>query len=490
MRSPRLLSFSLLALSSLSFAQFSGSTPPPASLKAGFDSINPKDGLTFLRFLSGPQTQGRGTGQPGFQKAADFMAAHFKEFGLKPVGDNGTYFQGVPFWRSHFVDAGSYIKSNRSGKSIAAGPMFRMSSISRTMDSSTVIVELGGTDKLPEFDEASIQGRIVVLPEFKNMRMVGPLLRARPAAILMVAKDVPPSDYSIRRSAPTADAPIRPAMGSITPAAYAQLSKDLSWSETKPNMRVSQGMVRMVAKVESEDLKVPNVVGLLEGSDPTMKAEIVGIGAHLDHLGINGGVVFPGADDDGSGSTALLQVIKAFSVNPVKPKRSILFMAFCGEEMGLIGSGWYSDHPIFPHEQMVTELQMDMVGRRSSGAQNGDQNRIDKEDENIDTIRLVGSKRISTDLDKTIMEADKSVNFRFKYDAEDVYTRSDHYNFAKHGIPIAFFFTGFHPDYHQPTDTIDKIDFTKIANTAKLVYLTANMIADNPERPKHDVVEK
>ena len=136
---------------------------------------------------------------------------------------------------------------------------------------------------------------------------------------------------------------------------------------------------------------------------------------------------------------------------------------------------------------MIAELQMDMVGRNSFGAQNGDQKRIDKEEENRDTIRLVGSKRISTALDKIILDQNESIGWKFKYDAEDVYTRSDHYNFARLGIPIAFFFTGFHPDYHQPTDTVDKINFDKIANTAKLVYLTIHQLGDYKGMLPHDV---
>lgn len=240
--------------------------------------------------------------------------------------------------------------------------------------------------------------------------------------------------------------------------------------------------IRLVAKGTWEDVMAPNVVGLLEGSDPTLKEEVVAIGCHLDHEGIKNGVVYPGADDDGSGSTALLLIAKAMATNPVKPKRSILFLAFTGEEMGLIGSRYYVDNPIIPIEKTQCLLQMDMVGRDSYGAQNGDQRRIDKVEENRDTMRLVGSKRISQELHDMIEDANRYVGFKFKYDAEDVYTRSDHYNFAAKGIPIAFQFCGFTPDYHQPTDTIEKINFDKIANAAKLFYLTA-FAAGDLDRP-------
>jgi len=234
-------------------------------------------------------------------------------------------------------------------------------------------------------------------------------------------------------------------------------------------------------------VQVPNVVGLLEGSDPVLKNEYVGVGGHLDHLGIVNGVVYPGADDDGSGSTAVMLIVNAMAKNPKKPRRSILFMTFCGEEMGLLGSGYLSDHPPVPLNKMVSELQMDMVARDSYGMQNNDPKRIDKEEENRDTVRLVGSKRISTELDAVIQKVNASVGFKFKYDAEDVYTRSDHYNFAKHGIPIAFLFDGFTPSYHQPTDVVSTIDFDKLVNAAKLYYLVAHTIADTDAAPKHDV---
>jgi Zn-dependent M28 family amino/carboxypeptidase len=196
------------------------------------------------------------------------------------------------------------------------------------------------------------------------------------------------------------------------------------------------------------------------------------VGSHLDHLGTDGNTIWYGADDDGSGSTAVLAIAKAFSSNPIRPKRSVLFMTFCGEEMGLLGSAYYVQNPIIPLEKTQCLMQMDMVGRDSFGAQNGDQKRIDKLEENHNTMRLVGSKRISQEYDDIIQEVNQHVGFVFKYDAEDVYTRSDHYNFARNGVPIAFQFCGFTPDYHQPTDTVDKINFDKIANAAKLCYLT------------------
>jgi Zn-dependent M28 family amino/carboxypeptidase len=252
------------------------------------------------------------------------------------------------------------------------------------------------------------------------------------------------------------------------------------------SLEITEGSkdLKVMAKTVVEDIGVPNVVGLIEGSDPNLKDEVVAVGSHLDHMGTDGTTTWWGADDDGSGSTALIGVAKAFATNPVKPKRSVLFMAFCGEEMGLLGSSYYVQNPIIPLDKTVCLMQMDMVGRDSYGAQNGDPKRMDKVEENRDTMRLVGSKRISQELDDIIQDTNQHIGFKFKYDGEDVYTRSDHYNFARNGIPIAFQFCGFTPDYHQPTDTVDKINFEKLTNSAKLSYLTLMRVGNMEVRLK------
>jgi hypothetical protein len=480
------------------FGQFPGTTEqPPKDLKKGWDSMSIKQAKDILTFLA-TQCDGRGSGQPGFQKAADYVAAHFKAWGLKPMGDNGTYFQNVPFMVSHFEDRGSSIQMISSDQALPAGSGFRMTSIGSNMTATSVVAVVKAGSAVPTFEEGSLQGRIVLLYADKVTRqLTAALSRQNPAAILTVAATVPEAGYSVQRV--TANSSANQRRGPRVPtgvisehaAAFLTANLELLEASTSPEggatVALSRHMIKLTANVETKPLGVPNVVALLPGSDLVLKNEYIGIGGHLDHLGKQGTVVYPGADDDGSGSTAVLSIAHAMAVNPRKPKRSILFMTFCGEELGLIGSSWLSEHPMVPLNKMVTELQMDMVARDSYGAQNGDQRRMDVEKENLDTIRLVGSKRISTDLDKVIQEQNKYVGFKFKYDAEDVYTRSDHYNFARKGVPIAFLFDGFTPDYHQPSDTVDKIDFLKLTNSAKLYYLTAYAIADNPVAPVHDV---
>ena len=490
----------LSLIAACAFSQYPGTTtPPPADLKKGWDSITSQQAKEILTFLA-TECDGRGSGQPGFQKAADFVAAHFKAWGLKPMGDNGTYFQNVPFQVSHFVDAGSSLDVIGADKSIPAGSEFRMTTATATPPMTGILaVVKAGPDGL-QVEDGSLRGRIVLLyadritPALRNL-----IARQNPMAVLSVVKSVPPAGYNASRmttgspSAASTRRAVRSPQGVISEKAAADLIASLEMvdANTTPNktasVRLSRGFVRITSNVQTKEIGVPNVVAMLPGSDPTLKNEFIGIGGHLDHLGKQGNVIYPGADDDGSGTTAVLSIAHAMTISPRKPKRSILFMTFCGEELGLIGSSWLVAHPMVPLNKMVAELQMDMVARDSYGAQNGDQRRIDVEKENVDTIRLVGSKRISTDLDKDIELANQSIGFKFKYDAEDVYTRSDHYNFARNGIPIAFLFDGFTPDYHQPSDTVDKIDWLKLTNTAKLYYLTAYIISDNPIAPVHDV---
>lgn len=489
----KLAALSLLAFAAVAHAQYAGSAPIPATYRKGTDSITIADAKAYLGFLAGPECEGRGTLQPGYLKAANFVAAHFKEYGLQPVGDHGTYFQMVHFARTSLRAADSALESVDGKKVYAGAGEIAFGSLSQNADvtGGAVFLRFAGNDvKIP----TGLGGKVVfvVTPSFR-FTVRNAILDQKPLAIVAVTDTVIQGQGRSLR-------PVSKNLSriSITPKAAAMLASDLGVpadfldaskaEEGKVERRDATGEVRLVAKFdEKESQDVPNVVGYLPGSDPKLNNELVGIGAHLDHLGKNGNGVYPGADDDGSGSTALIGVIKAFHDGGIKPRRGILFMNFCGEEMGLLGSGWYSDHPIFPHSQMIAELQMDMVGRDSDGVQNGDQNRVDKKEENIDTMRLVGSKRISTDLHNLILKDNQYINFKFKWDAEDVYTRSDHYNFAKVGIPIAFLFDGFHPDYHQTTDTIEKIDWAKLTNAAKLYYIVAADLANTAQRPRHDV---
>lgn len=243
--------------------------------------------------------------------------------------------------------------------------------------------------------------------------------------------------------------------------------------------------VKVELSVSFEKISCTNVLGYVEGSD--LKEEVIIISAHLDHLGKRGDKIYYGADDDGSGSSSIITMADAFAKAKREgkgPRRSILFIAFTGEEKGLLGSEYYTLNPVFPLDKTVANLNIDMIGRVDT---------VSRPTKNY--TYLIGSDKLSTQL-HTINEAANGsccqLELDYKYndpaDKQRLYYRSDHYNFAKNNIPVIFYFTGLHDDYHKPTDTIDKIDFDKTAGIAKLVFSTAWELANRNERIVVDVV--
>ncbi|WGK66341.1 M28 family metallopeptidase [Croceiramulus getboli] len=227
-----------------------------------------------------------------------------------------------------------------------------------------------------------------------------------------------------------------------------------------------------------------NVVAVLKGSEKP--EEYIVISAHLDHVGVNkDGEVYNGADDDGSGTVAILEIAEAFkkaSDAGYPPKRSIAFLHVTGEERGLYGSKYYVENPIFPLANTVADLNIDMIGR---------QDEAHKEDDNY--VYLIGSDKLSEELHNisaTVNEKYTKLNLDYRYndvnDPNRFYYRSDHYNFAKNNIPVIFYFNGVHEDYHKITDTPDKINYPLLAKRAQLVFVTAWELANRKERIKLD----
>ncbi|WP_298286465.1 M28 family metallopeptidase [uncultured Lutibacter sp.] len=222
-----------------------------------------------------------------------------------------------------------------------------------------------------------------------------------------------------------------------------------------------------------------NVVAFIEGSEKP--EEIIVISAHFDHVGMKDGEIYNGADDDGSGTVAILEIAQAFQKaveNGHKPKRSILFLHVTGEEKGLLGSKFYTNFPIFPLANTVANLNMDMIGRVD-----------DAHEANPNYIYLIGSDKLSSELhelSEAMNEKFTKIKLDYKYNDENdpnrFYYRSDHYNFAKNNIPIIFYFNGTHQDYHKPSDTPDKINYQLLAKRAQLVFYTAWEIANREQR--------
>lgn len=230
-----------------------------------------------------------------------------------------------------------------------------------------------------------------------------------------------------------------------------------------------------------------NVVAYIQGSEKP--DEILVISSHYDHIGINDmGQINNGADDDGSGTVGILEIAQAFAKardNGYTPRRSILFLHNTGEEKGLIGSKYYTDHPVFPLSQTVADLNIDMIGRIDEAHAGND-----------NYVYLIGSDKLSTDLhelseavNEKYMHLDLDYTYNDENDPNRFYYRSDHYNFAKNNVPVIFYFNGVHEDYHRPTDTPDKINYEALARRAKLVFLTAWEIANREDRLVVDKAE-
>lgn len=504
-----LLSLTVLALPA--FAQ----DKLPGDRAIGAATIQVPELKTWLYKLASPEFEGRGTGQPGFALAADYVAKHFAKLGLTPMGDDGTFLQNVP-WGGVKVDAeASSLSFEKDGKQVLRLPAARLSgSVSDGIEARGAVTLLvvpameaatGSRREVPKIaglDELDLEGRVVVVfiqPQEGNDRgesmarfQVQNQLQGKNVAALLFAAAADVSGGisgragASRRTNPAAAAQGRmPASlrfgGADLQALLAAAGTDAAVLQGKQLAHPLSLEAELKVVVATEKLPACNVVAVLPGSDPQLKDEYVVIGSHLDHLGRRGDTYCPGADDDGSGTTGVMAVAQAFVENPVKPRRSILFVCFCGEEAGLVGSKYFVDHPPIPLASIAAELQMDMIGRDEESKRTGE-----KAADNRNSVHLVGTQRISNDLHNLCLRKNETAGFDLEWDEEGVFSRSDHANFARSGIPIAFFFTGFHNDYHQVTDTPDKIHYEKLGAIATYVYDIGFELATQDQRPLVD----
>jgi len=279
--------------------------------------------------------------------------------------------------------------------------------------------------------------------------------------------------------------------GQIDAANYiANFFKEIGIPPYKYNTYFQKFKVRLVKRYGKQNkknnnkyVKGENIIGFIEGSD--LKDEIVVITAHYDHLGVKEDtLIYNGADDNGSGTSAIMEIAQAFMLAKKEgngPRRSVLIMPVSGEEKGLLGSKYYTDNPIYPLENTIANLNVDMIGR------------IDQNHDNPDYVYLIGSDRLSSELHQISEDINKqyfNLELDYTFNAEDdpnrYYYRSDHYNFAKNNIPVIFYFNGIHEDYHKPTDTVEKINFEKIQKISRYIFLTAWELANRDERPRLD----
>ena len=357
-----------------------------------------------------------------------------------------------------------------------------------------------------------------VMPAFGGGGGGGGAAAAAPAGGPGGGAAIPRADFT---TVQRLDSPLAPAVSakdeffdflfSAAPEKYAALKDKASKREPLPHFSLVGVKLTFALDTDYEVIRTQlahNVVGIIPGSDPRLKDTYVALGAHYDHVGYAEGEltkgadgtmrragsvgrvtptatddrIWNGADDDGSGTVALMSLAKAFSQGP-KPKRSIIIVWHVGEERGLLGSRYFADYPAVPIDKIVAQLNIDMIGR----------NRDDKAEE-ANSVYLVGSDRISTELHKLNIDANASLakpleldyEMNDPADLEQVYYRSDHYSYAAKGIPITFYTTGLHPDYHANTDDVGKINFEKMTRIVQLVYETGRRTADLDHAPVRD----
>ena len=489
--------------------------PLAADRSNGAAAVSVKDCETWLYKLASEEFGGRGTGQEGYGLAADYVAAHFKSLGLEARGENGSYFQNMP-WAKTAVKKAELVFS-KDGKPVLTVPKDRMTG-SATTDSdasgSVVILNVkipaGRGRSMPRIeglDDHDFEGKIVIAvvrATGRALQMAPFALRSalqgqNPAAMMIATVDeakgglTGSSSMSRRGRNPAAAARGR------RPASVTIGGKDLETllgfvdltSETLAEAPVVTELpltATLAIKTESTSAPAMNVWAVLPGSDPKLKDEYVVIGSHLDHLGRRGATYFPGADDDGSGTTGVMAVAQMFSKNNVRPKRSVLFVCFSGEERGLLGSNYFTKNCPIPLSSIAAELQMDMIGRSEEEARDGGRpvNVGETADDNRNVIHLVGTQKMSRGLHEICMASNDRAGFDIEFDSEGLFTRSDHANFAYEGVPIAFVFTGIHKDYHKATDTPDKIEYPKLLRVSRYIYDIGFEVANRDARPTVD----
>ncbi len=479
----RLTLFSAMLIGGISSAvafadgAFSASTPVPAEYATGFASITESDSESILRHLVEGEMAGRGTGQEGYLKAAKWFASQLEANGFQPAGENGSWYQNVPFIKLlvHPESCGIVV----NGEECVAGNSYGISTFAGTYEG-TPATTFATLAKQPlEISDGQCAGRLLVVQAGRNFGADNEfVIKAKPACLLIVADDGRVRDEAVNQSEQTPSTiPValitRAAANALALKCGAAADFFLEGEPSRNLMLTSSQIVDCKLSIEREAIDVPNVVGWFPGSDESVSHEHICIGAHLDHLGEQRGELYPGADDNGSGSTSLLQIAKAIHMNPITPKRSILMIAFCAEERGLLGSKHYVANPLKPLNDMICMLNIDMIGRNEESTS-------EPASENENTIHLVGSRDHSLQLHQMVERANESVGFVFEYDEEErVDGRSDHASFSARGIPVTFLFGGFSPYYHKPTDTMNGINFAKIANAARLDYLVLMMAAEH-----------
>jgi Peptidase family M28/PA domain len=456
--------------------------------------------------IAGPAFEGRETATAGQRKTAAYIEDYFRSLGLKP-GNKDSFQLAYPVYQDSLISSSLQI----NGEDFQLNKDYTNRSLSNAHTfsyglSNVVFAGYGLSDSLwNDYKGLDVAGKIVLIlgsfpPDYVQTQLnkgtynagakVDAAQQHGAAAVFVVQEDFP------RRAIPD-EGPMyihyfRPNL----PPGYFYVSERIARNimgndydlakKGSIEHKTYHADIWLSIQKQTKKLQSTDVLGYLEGTD--LKDQLLVISAHYDHLGKRDSVIYFGADDDGSGTVSLLELAAAFSKAKDAgkgPRRSILFLANSGEEKGLFGSEYYTDHPVYPLNNTTADLNIDMIGRKDPGRKQGDSNNY---------VYIVGDDKLSSDLHSISVGMNKKytgleLDYKFN-DPKDplkIFYRSDHFNFARKGVPIIFYFDGINNDYHKPTDTPDKINYDLMVKRAQLVFYTAWEMANRNEMLKRDL---
>jgi Peptidase family M28/PA domain len=457
-----------------------------------------------LYIVASKDFEGRETATEGQRKAAAYIEANFKSLGLQP-GNKGEFQMYYAVFQDSLVDAAIRVNNQAFQLNEDFAVNITTNYSSTLFGSEIVFAGYGISDSTrDDYRGLDVKGKIVLLLNGEQATVKQPpggrrnnfltkqqaAMKNGAVAVLIIQTKFTGNPVNKKgnmyRSA---------YKKSILPNTYyvsekiseAIMGPDYSTAKAgSPQTKTYQANVMLQFNKATTQLQSSDVLGYLEGTD--LKDELLVISAHYDHLGKRDTVVYYGADDDGSGTVGVLEMAEAFGKAKAAgkgPRRSVLFLANSGEEKGLWGSEYYSDHPSYPLEKTTADLNIDMIGRIDPNRKKGD---------STNYVYVIGDDKLSSDL-KPISESQNrkysKLELDYKYndpaDPQRIYYRSDHYNFARKGVPIIFYFDGIHNDYHSPTDTPDKINYDLLRKRVQLVFYTAWDIANRNDMLKRDI---
>ena len=467
--------------------------------------ITQEDLRKHLTVLASDEYEGRETGYAGQKLAAKYLVDQFRSYGIDPVPDAGE--RGVvngyeqPFALQLTTPGGLSVTAEGQPFKFMEHYFYFSERLKEDMEASEIFV----ARSLPPGTREQLKDRVVLLLDDENekeplqrrLSKIAEEANAAEVRVLLIASTsatrlMTQFEHQITgsRMRLPGDAGRKPGAGSTQTIVIDQAMAEailtpakLSWKKAMKRARKAGKWITSPLSFSYEDrsseLISENILGYVEGSD--RKEELVVVTAHYDHIGMQNGEVYNGADDDGSGTVALLEMAEAFARAKAQgkgPRRSILFMPVTAEEKGLLGSRYYSEHPAFPLESTVANLNIDMIGRFDSTHVNSEP-----------YVYIIGSDRLSSELHAVNEQAndvyvglDLDYTFNAPDDPNQFYFRSDHYNFARKGIPVIFYFSGVHEDYHGPKDEVDRIRFDLLEQRTKLVFHTAWLLANRENR--------